>query len=98
MTTPKKGLPEIRRAAPEWARWLCFSWKGYAWWQDVRGGGCYWQSAHADEMYEEFYEAHGIEKDAAIDLATGDVHLQDAQGRITVVPRREWEGITEGEG
>jgi hypothetical protein len=85
-----RDVVAIKRAAPKWANWLCFCWDRCADWQTHRGTGRVWVP---DEVSSVEFAVENLPHDFgvfAIDLQTGDVHLQDAEERVTVVPQATW--------
>ena len=87
-------LTAIRAGAPEWARWLCTN-DGHVWWQANRGHGKAWFGEGEMANFDTAWRVGNVvlPRDfgsVAIDLISGDIHLQDAPGLIVVVPMAEW--------
>lgn len=79
-------LENIRAVAPKWAGWLCYTPRGNVFWQAYRGERiCWWNGGRIEKWPKGCFAAKGI----AIDLKTGDIHVQHA-GKIVVVSLAEW--------
>jgi hypothetical protein len=89
-------IQAIRDAGPGWANWLIKPDTGSMWYQSERGTGPLW-STNGDGAYVEASWSEDRRGGWAIDLRTGDIHLQDDDGNITIVPQDEWVAVGEDE-
>lgn len=85
-------LQPLADLAPEWATHVVWTGDGTAHWQDRLGDGPHWLDWRGPgwERHELFPAAHDVTELVAIDLRTGDIHLQSADGSITEVTQAEW--------
>jgi hypothetical protein len=89
------AIEKLCAIAPRGANWLCFVGRiGIPFWQSERGEGLYWicDGLTAGAGWE---WTCSNSSPSAIDLKTGDVHLQDERGEITVVTQAEWSAVPE---
>ncbi len=87
--TPNRDLEAVRAGAPKGMRWLCVTWIGDAYWQTKRGSGRYWLYLAMRETTAAS-AAFPTSAPFAIDLKTGTIHLQNADGSIVEVGMSEW--------
>lgn len=89
---PRKPDPiaALREIAPEWARCLVVTPLGFFWWQQNRGSGLFWNDGAGKAT-----RAHQLRcfdsAESAICLTTGTVHLQQPDGTVIEVTRKEWD-------
>lgn len=86
---PHPYLVAIRGGAPEGFGWLCVTCMGDAYWQTIGGYGPFWTCPGTRGKYESRGKFPRHEP-FAIDLKTGTIHLQQADGSIVEVPMAEW--------
>lgn len=79
-------LQPLRELAPEWAEWLCFGDDGFAYWSAVfhRGND---RITQMEALYQ--YAPESLR--AKIHLSTGTVRLQQPDGTVIEVTRKEWD-------
>lgn len=93
---PPSEHPDLRAIfalKPKWAKWLTSCFAAVGRWQSTRGDSDVWNDQYAQQHEIAFWDLPpGY---FAINLRTGDCHLQDyATGEITVVPYAEWAAET----